>query len=45
MSDIPEEIATAPPARNAPWIGEFETEDGEAMYFIFLEQKEGPVYC
>ena len=27
------------PARNAPWIGEFEKEDGEAMFFIFLEQK------
>lgn len=42
MSDVPEDVATAPPARNAPWIGEFSVEDGEAAYFVFVEQK---VFC
>ena len=39
MSISPEAIAAAPPVRNAPWIGEFSTEDGNSMYFIFVEQK------
>ena len=39
MSISPEAIAAAPPVRNAPWIGEFSAEDGNLMYFIFVEQK------
>lgn len=42
MSDKPEDIAAAPPPRNTPWIGEFAVEDGESIFFIFVEQK---VFC
>ena len=38
MSESPEAIATAPPARNTPWIGEFMADDGDSSYFIFVEQ-------
>lgn len=31
--------APDPPRRNAPWIGEFQTDDGDPTYFIFVEQK------
>lgn len=39
MSDVPESVAAAEPKRNAPWIGEFAVEDGDTVYFIFVEQK------
>ena len=39
MSDAPETVAVAPPTRNSPWIGEFKAEDGDSVYFIFVEQK------
>ena len=39
MSDNPETVASSPPTRNAPWIGEFVVEDGDSVYFIFVEQK------
>ena len=39
MADVPETVATTPPVRNTPWIGEFNVEDGDSVYFIFVEQK------
>ena len=39
MSDVPETVATAESKCNAPWIGEFAVEDGDSVYFIFVEQK------
>ena len=42
MSENPEDVAKHPPARLAPWIGEFEVEDGTSTYFVFVEQS---IYC
>ena len=39
MSDEPDTVATSPPTRSAPWIGEFNVNDGDPVYFIFVEQK------
>lgn len=41
MAEDPETVAVSsdPPKRNAPWIGEFKVEDGDSIYFIFVEQK------
>lgn len=39
MSDVPETVAAAPPIRSAPWIGEFMVDDGDSVFFIFVEQK------
>lgn len=41
MSDVPETVAESPdpPQRNAPWIGEFKVDDGDSVYFIFIERK------
>ena len=42
MSEKPEDVAKHPPARLAPWIGEFEVEDGTSTCFVFVEQS---IYC
>ena len=38
MSREPESVASDPPARNAPWMGEFTAVDGESIYFLYVEQ-------
>ena len=38
MSRDPESVANDVPARNTPWIGEFTADDGESIYFIYVEQ-------
>jgi hypothetical protein len=38
MSSGPELIAAEIPHRNNPWIGEFSAEDGDLVYFLFVEQ-------
>ena len=38
MSEKLEGVAKHPPARLAPWIGEFEVENGTSTYFVFVEQ-------
>ncbi len=39
MSADPESYAKEVIGRNNPWIGEFVAEDGDPMYFLFIEQQ------
>ena len=39
MSDEPDTVATSPPTRSAPWMGEFNVNDGDPVYLIFVEKK------
>lgn len=38
MSREPETVVGDIPARNTPWIGEFMADDGDSIYFIYIEQ-------
>lgn len=38
MSADPKTVAGKIPTRNNPWIGKFLAEDGDPVYFIFIEQ-------
>ena len=37
MSAEPDNVATEIVGRNNPWIGEFLAEDGDLIYYIFIE--------
>jgi len=39
MSADPESVAKEVSGRNNPWIGEFVAEDGDPIYFLFIEQQ------
>ncbi len=39
MSADPESVAKDVSGRNDPWIGEFVVEDGDPIYFLFIEQQ------
>lgn len=48
IGEDPEVVASNPPVRNSPRIGEFDVEDGNNTYFIFVEQAvlcEVPSFC
>ena len=38
MSAEPESVGSEVPMRNNPWIGEFVADDGDPVYFIYIEQ-------